>query len=146
MRKNLFNYLQENSEKIKKVINFGISGKLNKDLKLDAIYSIESVSFYDEVIMETSLKLENQTNAKRCVTSIIPVSNFDLAESLSKIADMVDMELFEIVKISNSFNIPVLSFKLISDDAHSPVSANEIINKSNQFSDMLYARFKNDFL
>jgi nucleoside phosphorylase len=128
-------FLPSNSEQISKVINLGIAGALDKNLKLDSVHSIRNAFVEDGEINLKSL----DSNAKLdCISARDRVLDSNYAKRLAKYAAIVDMELFAIAESCNKNNIPFISFKLISDYAGNKTDSKAIIKKSKMYSEKLY--------
>ena len=135
-------FLSLNNDKISKIFNLGIAGRLNSSINLDEVYPIKCVGLYNDGVHMINYSLDRSSKSKKCITSIAPISNLNLAQTLSSAADIVEMELWAIVEVAMRFSIPVNAYKLISDDARFPVFLEEIKNKAPQFSGQLFEYYK----
>lgn len=143
VKKTLSSFLKIQGENISRIINTGIAGKLNDSVKLFEVYPIKKVGLYTDVVSTECKNLEISEGAKSCITSLKPVSNYRIAQTLSPFADIVDMELWSITELANKHNIPVWAYKLISDDARYPVAFDGIKSKMALFSEKLFDYYIN---
>ena len=122
------------------ILNFGIAGRLDPQLKMNNCYEINSVIMADQ-----KYTLDESTTGISCITSHEPISSKTEAEKLLNIGQVVDMELWSVADVAASFKIPVRSVKIISDDAGQTISLNEIMKNVKFYSERLFDYFSEHF-
>lgn len=132
-------FLLQPNLSISHVINLGIAGALDENLKLDSIYSIKKIK--KENSDETFLTANVFANTD-CISASSRVHNNEYSKQLAEQAQIVDRELWACAKVCSKFNIPIYSFKLISDYACSPSDLQKIIQNSKLHSKKLYNFYK----
>ena len=126
--------------KVTEVLNFGIAGALDKNLKLDEVYEIRTSYCFNEKVQYKSF----QANLKGldCITTNKRVLDNDYADELSNFAPIVDRELWAVGLVCKSQNIPFSSFKLISDYAGAQTNCFDIKEKAAEYSIVLSNTYK----
>ena len=137
---NLTSILAQYKDEISCIINLGVAGRLDPRIDINNCYEVNIVTMGDR-----SYKLEAGINTVSCVTSHYMVSNPTEAKELYKIAQIVDMELWAIKDVANSFNIPVKAVKCISDDAWEQISPDQIKKNAKFYSEQLFDYFSRHF-
>ena len=100
------------------VLNIGLAGKLNPDLKIAHIYNISTIFYPENNAIEINTLNKGQ-NAS-LFTSDEAVTSNTLRDGLFKIygADLVDMEAYSLARICQNNKIPFYCTKIISDYAN----------------------------
>ncbi len=129
---------------IKKIYNFGIAGRLNKTLKIDEVYPVKRVNLFKDNGCIVGYPFGDVPNAKRCVSSQVPISTRNIDDTIISCGDIVDMELWAVAQFASKKNIEVCAYKLISDDPTQPLDINKIKSKSSWYSKKLFTYYKND--
>ena len=132
------------SNKIDRVINMGIAGSLDSSLQLNQIYGIRSVhhEYHGEQGYPSFQCMETHSRFD-CVSATKRVDNDIYAQSLEKIAPIVDRELWAIGSVCNQFNLPFKSYKLISDSAGKSTNDQQVKSRAISFSKHLFDFYKN---
>jgi nucleoside phosphorylase len=136
----LTHVLSIKKKSISRVLNFGIAGRLDPQLKLNKCYKINSV-IMDGRIFE----LDEKEDGVSCITSHHSISNESDAKKLMQIGQIVDMELWSVVDVARAFNLPIQSVKLLSDDAGQTVSLNDVLKNVKFYSERLFDYFSKHF-
>lgn len=140
--KRLNAFFNNTNEKISKLINIGIGGALKDNLDLGSICRIKKILQENE--SETLLSADVYSNIN-CISAINRIDNKSYRTKLSKLADVVDQELWACAKECSIRGIPVYSFKLISDYANNPVDFKTIVRNAKEYSRKLYEYFVTNF-
>lgn len=127
-------------ESISRILNFGIAGRLDPQLRLNKCYSINSV-----IMNKKSYELDSDGEGISCVTSHHQISNESDARRILKLGQVVDMELWAVADVAASFGISVQSVKLISDDASQAIPLNEVLKNVKFYSERLFDYFSKHF-
>ncbi len=125
--------------KITQILNLGIAGALDKTLQINQIYGIGNIFLEGSDITFSTTNLRPQIN---CISVEKPVTNDDHAQRLATIAQSVDMELWGCAQVGSRYEIPVKSYKLISDYAGNETSLTEIIKHTPVYSRHLFDFYK----
>jgi len=120
---------------IYKVINLGIAGTFDENLKLESVHSVKLIKKEDE--SETFQSSDVYADII-CISAFNRVLNVEYKNNLAKRAQIVDRELWAYAKVCNKYQIPIYSFKLISDYAGDTTDFHQIIQKSKEHSKKLY--------
>ena len=136
----LTNIISIYGNSIFQILNFGIAGRLDPDLKINKCYEINSVEMSDR-----KYALDDAENGVTCVTYHHAVSSESEADLLLDSGQLVDMELWSVADVGASFKIPVRAVKLISDDARRTISLNEILKNVKFYSERLFDYFTTHF-
>ena len=103
------------------VLNIGFAGALRPDLPLCQAYHIDSVSSETDKTTYTLETLQNRIALPKAhlLTVDEPVLNSQRKETLTRlyVADLVDMEIFDLVKICREAALPFYAVKIVSDQA-----------------------------
>ncbi len=127
--------LRQSNYSISKVINLGIAGALDSNLDLESIHSVKLIKKENE--NETFQSSDVYANID-CISALNRVLDETYKKTLSKRAQIVDRELWACAKVCNKYQVPIYSFKLISDYAGSTTGLNKIIQKSKGYSKKLF--------
>jgi len=130
--------------KIDRVLNMGIAGSLIPSLQINQIYGIRDV--YHEYHNENTYQKFSckETHSKTdCITATRNVADKNYAFSLSQLAAICDKELWGIGLTCNQYQIPIKSYKLISDHAMENTDSEVIKSRSSLFSKHLFDFYKN---
>lgn len=122
------------------IINFGIAGRLDPDLNINACYEISTV-----VRNNKKYVLNSQISGISCITTDHYISSEAEAEKYFNKGQVVDMELWGIVQAAGFFNIPVHAVKLISDDTRKAMPLKDIKKNAKFYSDQLFDYFNRHF-
>lgn len=132
-------------QKIAQVINYGVAGSLDKEIKLNEVYSIRTA--YAE---NTSLKMHFKSfttydkDAKYDLVSACQrVLDDNYSNQLSCFGDIVDRELWGISYASKLFKMPFYAYKLISDIAGNSTQCFDIKEQAKIFSQKMLDHFLN---
>ncbi len=123
----LNNFLTEYSN-ITEIINLGIAGAIDSNLKLDQICSIGT--FYRT--NENLIQINNSPFS--CLTVDSPLTTTSGILNIS----ITDMEAWMIAKICNEQSIKFRAIKIISDYVGETVNIDQIKNRSLSFSEKLF--------
>ena len=126
-------------KKVTGLLNLGIAGALDNKLQINQIYGIRNVYFEGTTDYFTTANLRGQID---CISANKAVTNNDYARTLAKKAQSVDMELWGCAKISLEYNLPLKSYKLISDYAGSDTNKSDIRRNVQQYSRHLFDFYK----
>ena len=127
--------LRQSNYSISKVINLGIAGALDSNLDLESIHSVKLIKKENE--NETFQSSDVYANID-CISALNRVLDETYKKTLSKRAQIVDRELWACAKVCNKYQVPIYSFKLISDYAGSKISLENIIQHSKKYSKKLF--------
>ncbi len=109
--------LTKYSKEISQLVNIGIAGSLNLNLKIDESYLIcESFKESADSIDGKKFKFTNSSEFK-CISANNRVLDIIYAKKLAAHADLVDRELWAIASCAKIFKVQVIALKLISDNA-----------------------------
>jgi nucleoside phosphorylase len=136
----LTSILDANKKSITRVLNFGVAGRLDSKLSINECYEVNVVT-----MGEKSYNLETVSPGISCITSHYMVSNPNEAGELSRLAQIVDMELWAIADVALAFNVPVRAVKCISDDAWKQTPPEEIKKNAKFYSEQLFDYFSRHF-
>ena len=128
------------SNKISHVINLGIAGSLSDNLQINQLYGIRKI--FNENEIERTFQSEDARSKIDCITASHRVMDDGYAERLSKIAQIVDRELWACASVCSLFNLPFKSYKLISDRAGSLTSMDDIKKQIPLLSKHLFDFYK----
>lgn len=130
-------------KKIDRVLNMGIAGALKSSLQINQIYGIRQVFHESNNDQKISKILCKETHSKMdCVTSQKQVIEAKYAQSLKRIAPIVDRELWGIGYTCNNYGISFKSYKLISDYAGESTKLHEIKSNVSYYSKHLFDFYK----
>ena len=127
--RNIERKLPEALSSITEIINFGVAGALNRKLCIGKVYSVGSVKAKNQDVLNFSKGLQVLT----VDTPLLTVND--------EKEDLVDMELYAIVRIAINHNIPVKSFKLVSDFVGEPLDLSKIKRQSLTWSQKLFDHY-----
>ena len=127
---------------ITSVINLGIAGALDPDLKVNQTYTIRTIYGFNE----TKPKFKSFTTADKnakidCITTDTRVLSNNFAKSLAPFASLVDREVWGIAKCCHQLNITFYCYKLVSDIAGDATQCFEIKAKAIKFSQILFEAY-----
>ena len=126
-------------EDVDEVINFGICGNLDfKSKKSDVNEILKIKTVYAEGEFKSFILGKDGVDL---ITAKKRILEKDCAESLSYIAPYVDRELWSYAFVCKEFNIPIKSFKLVSDDIVDANNCDLIREKSEKYSDHFFNYF-----
>lgn len=129
--------------KIDRVLNMGIAGALKSGLQINQIYGIRRVFYDSSIEQEVSGILCKETHSKMdCVTTQKKVLDAKHAQSLKRIAPIVDRELWGIGFTCKNYGISFKSYKLISDYAGESTEPDEIKSNASFYSKHLFDFYK----
>ena len=126
-------------KKVTGILNLGIAGALDNTLQINQIYGIRNVYLEGKTEYFKTANLRGQID---CISANKAVTNEDYARRLAKKAQSVDMELWGCAKISLEYNLPLKSYKLISDYAGSDTNKSDIRQNAQQYSRHLFDFYK----
>ena len=130
--------------KIDHVLNMGIAGALLPSLQINQVYGISQVYHEYHEEREFPSFLCQETHSKtNCVSACRRVLDNKYAQSLKKIAPVVDRELWGIGLTCDQYQIPFKSYKLISDYAGVNTNNEEIKSRASYYSKHLFDFYKN---
>jgi nucleoside phosphorylase len=124
---------------ITEILNLGVAGALNRQLQINQIYGVKTVYHADN---PETFMLHNPRPQINCITVNRMVDDDAVAHLLQKKAAVVDMELWGCCSIAAKYNIPVRSYKLISDYAGSDTDPGKIRQNAEEFSRHLFDFYK----
>lgn len=125
-----------------RVLNFGIAGALNKNLKLETIYPIRTHYLHLGHAPEFKSFTTNENNPFDCITSFERIHTNERALELGNFADIVDRESWLLAKICMDEEIPFESHKLISDYAGEQTNCFDIKDKALEYSEELFLYYQ----
>jgi nucleoside phosphorylase len=126
---------------IEQVYNFGIAGRLDENLNLENVYQVN-------MVLRPGLPKFNlgaYTNGVSCVSSDWVIGNKKEAQVMSRLGQLVDMELWGVAYVCDYYNIQLQAVKIISDDARTEVALELIKSKSKFYSEELFNYYRNNF-
>lgn len=129
---------------IKKIINLGIAGALDTNIKTGEVYKVRTCySFLDKVQFKsfTTAPYSNENPSVDCISSHTRVLSSTHAKELSHFAHIVDREVWSVGYIAKIKKLPFESYKLISDIAGKDTDCLDIKDKALSFSNTLYNYF-----
>lgn len=133
-------------EKISRIVNLGVCGSLQTDLKVDSLIEIRSVYLERDGSMEfKSHTSEQLTKLPRAdlITTHQRVISKEYADKLDNFAPLVDREAWGLASVSQLFHLPFTAIKLISDYAGSGEEiCMAVKEKSEEWSDDLFDYIK----
>ena len=127
--------LRQSNYSISKVINLGIAGALDSNLDLESIHSVKLIKKENENETFQSSDVYAEID---CISALNRVHDVVYRNKLFARAQIVDRELWACAKVRNKYQVPIYSFKLISDYAGSTTGLNKIIQKSKGYSKKLF--------
>lgn len=127
--------LKNIEEQISTVINYGIAGSLDKDLELESVHRINLILKEDE---NKTFQSANKNSKTNCISALNRVHDINYRNKLAQRAQIVDRELWAVADICHSFNLPILSVKLMSDYAGKTTDTKRLIKKAKEYSRKLY--------
>ena len=129
--------------KLHQLVNLGIAGSLRSDLQINQIYGIRKV-FYEPYLhtAEKTYSTGNDRASLDCITSFQPVASSEYAQKLAMFAQIADRELWANAHICKSYNLPLLAYKLISDQAGADTNAASIRGQGKEYSKHLFDFYK----
>ncbi len=136
---------------ITSAINLGVAGHLqdsSEKLQREEIYPIRTV--YAETsnarLQSKSFTLQvsgdSQIPSQDCLSVCQRVLDDKKAQSLSHFSPIVDRELWGIAMVCNKFQVPLRSYKLISDIAGQQTQCLDIRNQAQRYSRLLYEKYQ----
>jgi hypothetical protein len=126
-------------KKIRGVLNLGIAGALDRKLQINQIYSVKKVfSETESEVFHTA----NRRGQVDCISVVDPVLNDESAKKISGRSQIVDQELWTCARVCREYNIPLKSYKLISDYAGSNTRPEKIKWNSQSYSRHLFDFYK----
>lgn len=125
--------------KISDILNLGIAGALDNTLQINQIYGIRNILSEDD--MENFITA-NPRGQIDCISVGRPVTKDRYARNLAQRAHAVDMELWFCAGIAMENNIPIKSYKLISDYAGSTTDLVHIKKNAPLYSRHLFDFYK----
>ncbi len=129
-------------KEIKKVINLGIAGSLNKELAIGEIYPIRSI--YLAIDGKPQFKtFKSFEKGLDTITSFERILRSEKAHALSGLADIVDREAWGVAFSAKNFSVPFECAKLISDQAGELGACELIREEAYSFSQKLSHYLKN---
>ena len=129
--------------RITDVLNFGIAGALNKELQINQVYGVKRVIAEDRPPTQENYYLTaNLRGLVDCVSTAQPVLTDEQARSLAARADIVDMENWHVAMACQKRQLPLKSYKLISDFAGSGTDSKAIRKNAALFSRHLFDFYK----
>jgi len=136
--------------RIKNVINLGVSGALNNDLKKFDVFSIRTSYFCEASEHNPQFKsfpINSINNLKSidCITSTQRIKTENEKYHLKNFADTVDRELWGIGYAAKGKKIPVYSVKVISDEVKDLDFCQNVKESSYDYSIILYKTFNKYF-
>lgn len=126
---------------VKKMINFGVAGALDKNLNLLSIYSVRTVYSYLESkpqFKSFTLSENSQENIIDCISSLERVTDTEKSAKLSNFASIVDRELWSIAYIASTLKVDLDSYKLISDFALTSTDCLSIKDRALEYSNLMF--------
>ncbi|MCB0284750.1 MAG: hypothetical protein H6627_08410 [Calditrichae bacterium] len=129
----------KNNSGIKRIINMGTAGCLSSKIKTDEIYSVRKV-LAPEI---SSIQFQSASSDSKfdCVSVKQPISSHVLKKLEPSVA-LVDMELWSIAHIADTYKIPFFSYKIVSDVASEQVDREKIIKKAQFYSKKLWDYYR----
>lgn len=125
-------------EPVSEIINLGICGALNPKLKKETIVLPRCsllVNTNHTPAFQT-YETHNEINAISCLTTEERIQSTQLAEKLNTFGDIVDRELWGVLRAANLTHLPVYSVKVVSDNARE-VTCELIKDEAHHFSKLL---------
>jgi nucleoside phosphorylase len=130
--------------KIDRVLNMGIAGALRSTLQINQIYGIRQVYHEHQDNKKFPKLLCKETHSKTdCITAQKSVFDTKYAQSLKRVAPIVDRELWGIGFTCKNYGISFKSYKLISDYAGENTNSEAIKSKTSSYSKHLFDFYKN---
>jgi len=119
------------------IVNLGIAGSVNEQVKPGEIYPIRTAYFFmDGEPVFQSFTTSNESSMD-CITSHNRILDDKLAIKLGNFAQIVDRELWAVGKVSQNLKIPFYSYKLISDYAGHNTQCFDLKARALEFSQRL---------
>ena len=132
------------ANKIDRVLNLGIAGGLDPTLQVNQFYGIHTVHHeLKGAPTYPSFHCKVTGSQLACVTALQRVLDDAYAASLSKIAPIVDRELWAVGSVCQLFRLPFKSYKLISDQAGSGTNQARVIDGAEMIGKHLFDFYKN---
>lgn len=123
---------------ITEIWNLGICGALNQKLQKNEIVQPHFSLFINALqspVFQT-YETHNEANALTCLTSENRIQSNDIAEQLKVYGDIVDRELWGVLRAASLSHLPVHSVKIVSDNARA-VQCELIRDEAYAFSSLL---------
>lgn len=126
-------------QKVSEIINLGIAGALNDEIKLGEIYAIRKV-LREGIVSDSFPVFRSSDDTARvdCITAEKRVMEKSGAARLASFAPVVDRELWAIASLCSRFSLPFRSYKLISDHAGEDTDTADIKRRASEFSSKLF--------
>ena len=124
---------------IKEVINLGVAGALQNQLRVGQVVEVAGSYAFDEKALFKSFTLSGKVN---CVTSGKRILDDSQLSPLLAMGDLVDRELWGVCYAAKEARVPVRSFKYISDKAGSLTACEVVKDLAQHASESLLNIFK----
>lgn len=141
-------FLEFNWKKpVQEIINLGICGALNQQIQKNEIvqprYSL--LINANQTPIFQSYESHNELNAITCLTTEERIQSTEAAEKLHQFGDIVDRELWGVLRAAALSHIPVYSTKVVSDNART-VQCDLIREEAYHYSMLLKSWFEKNQL
>ena len=141
-------FISDYKDQIQMILNFGIVGSLRDHRHFEIVsvrnvfserspYSMEQKSF----VLDYKLLNMGPSKYVDCISAYERVLDPNYAQKLQAFADIVDRELWALANVSAKLNIPLLSLKIISDQAGQDSHCQQIQDISGNYSHLLLQHY-----
>jgi len=131
---------KENS--ITEIVNLGIAGSMNSNLALNQIIPIACSYNFSSSEPNFESFLINHNSKFNCLSVSRKIDKSNYHKSMEYFGTIIDMELWGLCFVAKQFNLPINSYKLISDYTTCENNTQTIISNSSSYSHMLFDYFK----
>ena len=128
---------------VNEVINFGVCGALNSDLKKEEVHQIRSIYAYGQTTPLFKSFTTQDSHAKiDIISSLERVKSEELKKDLSVFAPLVDRELWAIAYACQNNKIPLRAYKIISDEVADDDFCQLVKDEAPLYSQKLFAAYQ----
>lgn len=132
----------ERFENIERIYNLGVCGKLTTE-EMPHTFKI-SLSHVREDFKVSKHSIELGSEGVRCLSSITPVFDKELAIKLSRHAEVVEMELYGVAVVAKQFKLPLTAIKTISDAADENAKRIDLKKEAPRWSKRLFDLYSSE--